>query len=202
VLDIRPLLWRDGWPVAGDDFREGTYEIESARTGTALELAVQGVPVGGARPRRGPGAGSGDGAGSAPIPPQEAAQVAVSWPAESVDVRLSPYMVQAQQKWTVTPVADAGGYPGSPYFKITIAGTDRALVATDDAELVVVPVFTGGPEQLWRIDQLTDGTYRVMPKVVPRSKAPLALSAVGSSTPTLARFNADSDRQRWWFKTP
>jgi arabinan endo-1,5-alpha-L-arabinosidase len=202
VLDIRPLLWRDGWPVAGDNFREGTYEIESARTGTALELAVEGVPVGGARPRRGPGAGSRDGAGGAPIPAQEAAQVAVNWPAESVDVRLSPYMLQAQQQWTVTPVADAGGYPGSPYFKITIAGTGRALAATDDAELVVVPAFTGGPEQLWRIDQLTDGTYRVVPKAVPRMKEPLALSAVGSSTPTLARFNADSDRQRWLFKTP
>ena len=44
VLDIRPLLWRDGWPVAGDNFKEGTYQIESARTGTALELAVQGRP--------------------------------------------------------------------------------------------------------------------------------------------------------------
>ena len=42
VLDIRPLLWRDGWPVAGENFKEGTYQIESARTGTALELAVQG----------------------------------------------------------------------------------------------------------------------------------------------------------------
>ena len=51
VLDIRPLLWRDGWPVAGDNLTAGTYEIESARTGTALEMAVQGVPVGGARGR-------------------------------------------------------------------------------------------------------------------------------------------------------
>ena len=86
-------------------------------------------------------------------------------------LRMSPYMLQAQQKWTVTPVANAGGYPGSPYFKITIAGTDRALAATVDRELTVLPVFTGAPEQLWRIDQLTDGTYRVMPKAVPDSTA-------------------------------
>ena len=86
--------------------------------------------------------------------------------------RLSNCMFQAQQKWTITPVANAGGYPGSPYFKITIAGTDRALAATDDAELVALPAFTGGPEQLWRIDQLTDGTYRIMPKAVPGSKEP------------------------------
>ena len=49
VLDIRPLLWRDGWPVAGDNLVAGTYTIESARTGTVLELAVQGSPVGGFR---------------------------------------------------------------------------------------------------------------------------------------------------------
>ncbi len=44
VLDIRPLLWKDDWPIAGDNLKEGTYEIESVRTGTALELAVEGVP--------------------------------------------------------------------------------------------------------------------------------------------------------------
>ena len=36
VLDIRPLLWRDGWPVAGNNFVAGTYSIESARTGTVM----------------------------------------------------------------------------------------------------------------------------------------------------------------------
>ena len=86
-------------------------------------------------------------------------------------------MLQAQQKWTITPVADAGGYPGSPYFKITVAGTDRALAATADGELVVLPAFTGAPEQLWRIDQLADGTYRLMPKAVPNRHG--AAGAVG-----------------------
>ena len=203
VLDIRPLLWRDGWPEAGDNLAPGTYEIESARTGTALELAVQGVPVGGPRGRGGRGGGRGDGAGGgAPVPSQDAAHVSATWPAGPVDVRMSPYMLQAQQKWAVTPVPNAGGYPGSPYFKITIAGTDRALAATRDGDLMAVPAFTGAAEQLWRVDQLTDGTYRVMPKAVPDSKEPLALSAVGSSTPTLATFRPDSDRQRWRFKTP
>jgi arabinan endo-1,5-alpha-L-arabinosidase len=62
--------------------------------------------------------------------------------------------------------------------------------------------LTVAPEQLWRIDQLTDGTYRLMPKAVPNAKEPLALSAAGSSKPTLDRFKADSDRQRWLLKTP
>src|SRR5207237_4318836 len=61
VLDIRPLLWQDGWPVAGENLKEGAFEIESVRTGTALELAVEGMPVGG---RRGRGARGGGGPGT------------------------------------------------------------------------------------------------------------------------------------------
>jgi arabinan endo-1,5-alpha-L-arabinosidase len=237
VLDIRPLLWKDGWPVAGENMKEGTYEIESVRTGTALELAVEGVPVGGRVARgggpgvgaagagvAGRGAGAGDraagtGAGAAGIagggggrgmfggqggviPPQDVAQVSANWPAGNIDVRMANYMCQAQQKWTITPLANAGGYPGAPYFKITVAGTDRALSASADAELVVLPAFTGGPEQLWRIEQLPDGTWRIMPKSVGSSKEALALSAVGSSYATLARFDSTSEKQRWLVKTP
>ncbi len=176
VLDIRPLLWRDGWPVAGDNFTAGTYAIESARTGTVLELAVQGMPVGGP-PRRRPG-GAPDAAAAAAIADQDAAQVAANWPTGPVDVRLGPAMLQAQQKWRISPVGDAGGYPGSPWFRITVAGTQRALAATAGGELTTVPEFTGAAEQLWRIDQLADGTYRIMPKVVPGSTP--AAGAIGS----------------------
>jgi arabinan endo-1,5-alpha-L-arabinosidase len=199
VLDIRPLLWRDGWPVAGENLKEGTYEIESLRTGTALELAVEGVPVGGRVARGGRGMFAGTGA---PIPPQEVAQVSSNWPAGNAGVRMANYLCQSQQKWAITAVANAGGYPGSPYFKINVAGTDRALAATGDAELVVLPAFTGGPEQLWRMDQLADGAWRIMPKSVSNSKEALALSAVGSSFATLARFDPKSEKQRWLFKTP
>jgi arabinan endo-1,5-alpha-L-arabinosidase len=200
VLAIRPLLWKDGWPVAGENVREGTYEIESVRTGTALELAVQGMPVGGPR-RMTAGGGMFGGIGEA-IPQQDVKQVSQHWPAGNIDIRMSNYMLQAQQKWTIAPVSNAGGYPGSPYFKIIIAGTERALAATEDAELVAVPAFTGEPEQLWRVEQLTDGTHRIMPKTVPNSKEPLALSAAGSSFATLAKFDPKSDKQRWNLKTP
>jgi len=217
VLDIRPLLWNDGWPVAGENFKEGTYEIESVRTGTALELAVEGVPVGGRRVRgafgAGPGVpGSGPGAGGARpnpfsgqggvIPPQDVAQVSTNWPAGNIAVRLANYLCQAQQKWSFTTVTNAGGYLGSTYFKITVFGTERTLAATEEGELVTLPAFTGEPEQLWRMDQLTDGTWRIMPKSVSKTKEPLALSAIGSSSATLSRFNLDSDKQRWFFKTP
>jgi arabinan endo-1,5-alpha-L-arabinosidase len=137
-----------------------------------------------------------------PIPPQDVAQVSAKWPAGNIDPRLANYLTQAQQKWAISAVAGSGGYPGSPYFKITVAGTDRALAATEDGELVVLPAFTGGPEQLWRIEQLPDGTWRIMPKSVPNSKEALALSAVGSSFATLAKFDPKSDKQRWLIKTP
>ncbi|HYG22072.1 MAG TPA: family 43 glycosylhydrolase [Verrucomicrobiae bacterium] len=230
VLDIRPLLWKDGWPVAGDHFKEGTYQIESARTGTALELAVEGLPVGGPRARRaGPGVGApgartnnvasqtnaagprpprpGGGGGmfagtGVSIPPQEVMQVSTNWPSGNIPTRMANYMCQAQQKWTITAVTNAGGYMGSPYFKITIAGTDRALAATEEFELTTVPVFSGEPHQLWRMDQLTDGTWRIMPKAVPGAKDSPAISAIGSSFATLARFNPNTDRQRWILKAP
>jgi arabinan endo-1,5-alpha-L-arabinosidase len=115
---------------------------------------------------------------------------------------MSNYLCQAQQKWAIAAAPGAGGYPGSPYFKITIAGTDRALAVTDGAELVALPEFTGAPEQLWRIEQLPDGAWRIMPKAAPGSPEPLALSALGSSFATLARFDPKSDQQRWRIKTP
>jgi len=222
VVDIRPLLWKDGWPVAGENFKEGTYEIESVRTGTALELAVEGVPVGGARSRGSRGAAPGErggdegrggasgrrgggmfgGTGGGPIPAQDVNQVSTNWPAGNIDIRMSNYMCQAQQKWAVTPVANADGYPGSPYFKITIAGTDRTLAVGEDGELVALPAFTGGHEQLWRLDQLADGTWRIMPKFASTANESLVISAVGSSFATLAKFDPDSDKQQWLFKTP
>ena len=203
VLDIRPLLWRDGWPVAGDNLSSGVYSIESARTGTVLELAVQGFPAGGFRPRRPPGGGNGPPPEPQPGPPvadQEPAHVAANWPASS-DVRLAPAMLQAQQKWVIAAVANAGGYPGAPYFRIMIAGTERSLTATAGGELTA-SAFTGAPEQLWRIDQLTDGSYRISPKAVPGTTETLALSAVGSSMPTLAKIDPASDRQRWLLGAP
>ena len=214
VLDVRPLLWRDGWPVAGETLWEGTYQIESLRTGTSLELAVEGFPVGGRPVRRGPPPGPGStGGGIAsigggifagtgkPIPEQDVVEVSKKWPTGNVDVRLSNYMSQAQQKWSLQPVSGSG-YLGSPFFKITIAGTDRTLTVAENSELIVLPNFTGGPEQLWRLDELADGSWRIVPKATPSSKEPLSLSAVGSSFATLSRFDPRSDKQRWLLKKP
>jgi arabinan endo-1,5-alpha-L-arabinosidase len=195
VLGIRPLLWKNGWPVAGDHFKEGTYEIESERRGYALELGVDFIRM--------PGGMRFNVNNDEPVkslPSQELADVIKTWPAGNIGVRIGDYMFRPHQKWTITAVPNAGGYLGAPYYKIIIAGTDRALAATADAEVITVPGFTGAPEQLWRIEQLTDGTYRIMPKVVPNSKAQLTLVSSGDSTPTLAPFNMNSDNSKWNFK--
>jgi arabinan endo-1,5-alpha-L-arabinosidase len=231
VLDIRPLLWKDGWPYAGDNLREGTYEVQSERSGYALELAVDFVRMpsmrrGGFGARGGPPSAAGaPGAGApgqrggapggpgtnvfaapagpvTPVPAQDLAEASKDWAAATLGVRLGDFMFRPHQKWTITPVPDAGGYPGAPYFKITVAGTDRALAATADAEVVAVPKFTGSPEQLWRIDQLTDGTYRIMPRSVPGSKEPFVLTAVAHSTASLAKFDPKSANGRWNFRLP
>lgn len=197
VLGIRPLLWRNGWPVAGQRFKGGVYEIESERRGYSLELAVDFVRIPQERERfwqmdtTKP---------LQSIPDQSLADVAQTWPAGAVPVRCSDYMFRPHQHWAITPVAEAGGYLGGPYFKIVIAGTERALTATADKELTVVPEFSGADEQLWRIEQLTDGTFRIMPKRIPGQQGlntHYVLYSVADSTPTLAEYDYKSDNAKW-----
>lgn len=196
VLGIRPLLWKNEWPIAGEDFEDGTYEIESERRGYALELAVDFV-----RMQNGMRWFNRD--KNEPIKPVEAqklSEVIDTWPAGNIDVRIGDYMFRPHQKWTITAVDNVEGYIGGQYYKIVIEGTNRALAATADAEVIAVPEFTGAPEQLWRIEQLTDGTYRIMPKMVPGSKEKLVLISAGDSTPALGKFDMNSDNSKWNFK--
>jgi arabinan endo-1,5-alpha-L-arabinosidase len=196
VLGIRPLLWKDGWPVAGNNVKEGTYEIESERRGYALELTVDFARMaGGMR-----GFNRNNDEPVKPVPSQELADVIKTWPAGNIGVRIGDYMTRPHQKWKITPAPDSSGYLGGPYYKIVIAGTERALAATPEADVITVPAFTGAPEQLWRIDQLIDGTYRIMPKAGLSSNKKLALVSSGDSTPTLAEFDFKSDNSKWNFK--
>lgn len=196
VLGILPLLWKNGWPVAGDNIKEGTYKIESERRGYSLELAVDFVRM----PGRMRGFNRNNDEPIKRVSSQKLEDVIHTWPAGNVGVRIGDYMVRPHQRWSITAVHEAGGYLGGRYFKITIAGTERALAATADAEVVTVPNFTGAPEQLWRIDQLTDGTYRIMPKMIPNSDEQLVLVSSGDSTPTLAKFDMQSDNSKWNFR--
>lgn len=194
VLAIRPLLWRNGWPEAGQNLRAGIYELESQRHGYSLELAVdfQRLQTG----RRGWFRRDAN-FKIEPIPMQVLDSVQGAWPQGDIAVRNGDFMNRPHQHWQITPVEQAGGFLGQPYFKITIAGTSRALAATADKEVTTVPAFTGAPEQLWQIDQLTDGTYRIMPKSIPGCSEKLCLISIADSTPTLGRFDFQSDNSKW-----
>lgn len=262
TLGIRPLLWRNGWPVAGELLRQGCYEIESERRGYSLELSVdfvrlevprrggfggmmgfggfggfganrpangqpgapQGAPQPGNRPAGAPqgapaGFGGMGGFGAAPqgaarpaqaqeapkpIAQQRLIDVWDSWPKGNIWARMGDYMARPHQKWTITEVTDSAGYLGGLYYKIQINGTDRALAVTDDAQVITVPKYTGANEQLWRIDQLTDGTYRIVPKVQKFEgldiKGTIALVSAGDCTPALAQFDFSSDNSKWNLK--
>jgi len=118
-------------------------------------------------------------------------------------VRCSDYMFRPHQRWTITAVPEAGGYLSAPYYKIEITGTHRALAATDKREVETIETFTGAPEQLWRIEQLTDGTYRIMPKQIPGQpgvNTRYVLYSAADSTPTLAEYDFSSDNSKWNLK--
>ena len=200
VLAIRPLLWKNDWPVAGEQFEGGTMSIESERRGYALELAVDFVrieqerrmwwKIDPAEPTK-------------PLPSQTLNEVRQTWPEGDIAVRAGDNMFRPHQRWTITPVPEAGGYLSNPYFKITIEGTNRALAATADKELTTVPEYTGAAEQLWRIEQLTDGTFRIMPKAIPGIdgvNTKYCIYSVADSTPTLAEYDFNSDNSKWNFR--
>lgn len=194
VLAIEPLLWRDGWPVAGRNVRSGSYQIRSERSGNVLQMKVDFVriPFDARRswtaPRDEPVRSIAD---------QALSDVEAGWPQGPVRVELSADMIRPNQRWTITPVPEAGGWFGAPFYRITIEGTGRALATTPAGE-VEATATADADRQYWRIDQLIDGTYRITPK----ANGDLALMAIGTSRPTLARFDPESDAGRWQFVEP
>ena len=197
VLGIRPLLWRNGWPIAGERLKDDTYAIESERRGYALELGTDFVRMQQERERFWQIDTT---KAVEPIACQTLDEVIGTWPEGEIAVRCNDYMFRPNQLWTITAMPEAGGYLGSPYYRICISGTQRALAATATLELTTVPKFTGASEQLWRIEQLTDGTYRIMPKTIPGREGlntRYVLYSAGDSTPTLAEYDFQSDNSKW-----
>ena len=200
VLGLRPLLWKNGWPVAGDRFHEGTFEIESQRRGYSLELVVDFIRM---KQQRQAWWRLDPNTPVEPIANQPLDSVKNTWPEGDIRVRMGDYMFRPHQRWHISPAPDGSGYLGGPYYKIVIDGTDRALTATADFEVTTQPAFTGAPEQLWRIEQLIDGTFRIMPKSIPGTEGintQYVLYAVGDCTPTLARYDFKSDNSKWLFR--
>jgi arabinan endo-1,5-alpha-L-arabinosidase len=50
-------------------------------------------------------------------------------------------MSRPHQKWTITDAPIQHGYLGGPYYKIVLAGTERALAAIANGEVTTVPNF-------------------------------------------------------------
>ena len=193
VLAIRPIVWVNDWPVAGPAFKAGTYEISSVRRGYALELAVDFVRQNIAR-----AGGWGRGNDEQPNvvhPNQTLEEVAAGWPAGDIPARIGDWMNRPHQRWTLTVVPEAGGYVGGQYYKIQIEGTEKTLTATEDIDVKVAPEYTGADSQLWRIEQCVDGTYRIMPK----SNPGYVLSSPADSTPSLSKWDFNSDNCKWNF---
>jgi len=193
TLAILPIVWRNGWPEAGYNVKPGVYEIESERRGYALEIATEYVRLGGGRGMFGGGGGA-----NTVVPFQKLEDVIGGWPKGNIDVRVIDYQFRPNQKWELVPMDE--GTLGTPYYKIVIAGTNRALAATAGKELTTVPEFTGAPEQLWSIDQLIDGTYRIMPKAVPGTKEKVCLISVGDSNASLGKFDFNDVNCKWNFR--
>lgn len=198
VLAIHPLLWKDGWPCASDNFEEGMYSIISERRGYALELAVDFTRLesGVRRMFRG---WRDDNEPLVSLENQKLEDVAGSWPEGDVAVRTGDFMNRPHQNWQISVVPEARGYLGGQYCKIVIDGTDRALTATADRE-VIASTYSGDANQLWRIDRLTDGSYRILPKEIPGCDEQLVLVSVADSTPSLGKFDFGSDNSKWNFK--
>lgn len=197
TLVIRSLLWRNGWPEAGYPIEEGVYELESQRHGYSLELAVDFRRIETERRRF---FWQPDDSPLTEIPRQTLDDVQGTWPEGDIPVRNGDFMVRPHQQWQISPVEGKGGFLGAPFFRITIAGTDRALCATADREVSTIASFTGADEQLWQIDQLIDGTYRIMPKSIPGTNAKLCLISIADSTPTLGTFDFWSDNSKWMLR--
>ena len=198
VLGIRPLLWKNGWPVAGEQLKEGKYAIFSERRGYSLELSVDFTRMQQERQRfwqMDP---------NEPvkaIPDQKLEEVIGTWPKGNIAVRCSDYMFRPWQHWSICPVPQAGGRLTGPLYEIKIDGTNRALTATANLELTTKE-FQGEDAQLWWIEQLTDGTYRIMPFAIPGQKGfnkKYCLYSAGDSTPTLAEYDFNSDNSKWNF---
>ena len=199
TLAVYPLLWKNGWPYAGEQLKAGTYAILSERRGYSLEIAVDFVRM--QQERQGWFNRNQAQQPAKPIANQTLDEVIGTWPdaTEAVAVRCSDYMFRPWQKWQLTPTTK--GTICGPLYAIRIAGTNRALTATSNLELTTKD-YAELDEQLWRVEQLTDGTFRIMPYAIPGKgkNQKYCLYSAGDSTPTLAEYDFSSDNSKWNFR--
>jgi arabinan endo-1,5-alpha-L-arabinosidase len=142
----------DGWPVAGENVKDGTYQIRSQRTGTILQ-----VPAG----------------------------------TNGTSVQTARYLSRDHQKWNIAAA-------GEGFYKILNNANGLALQSVG-ADVGIAP-FTGAEEQLWKLDQVTDGSYRIAAK-----GSHFALTAFVNARPETSiglRSSNGDDVQHWVITVP
>jgi arabinan endo-1,5-alpha-L-arabinosidase len=126
---------------------------------------------------------------------EDTLEVSVPNPAIAAAPNIAPHLgrylaVEAQQ-WSIEPA-------GAGLYKLINLGTKGALsvVSAEDARLELSSEFTGADPQLWQMDQLTDGSYRILSKAAHQC---LSQSKQGNVdlTPCVA-----DDAHRWIIGTP
>lgn len=114
-----------------------------------------------------------------------------SAPGREGALRLGRYLAVEEQQWSVEPV-------GGGFYKVVNLRTKTALGAASGADgtLEWSRMFSGTDEQMWRLDQATDGNYRLLNKAAGKS-----LTAGPEGKLTLAA-DAGEERQRWVIASP
>lgn len=109
-------------------------------------------------------------------------------------VQTARYLIRNQQQWKLSPA-------GGGLYQIALSSGGEALgtagSASDGLELAL---FTGAENQLWKIDQLTDGSYRVASKLNKHSLTATIQTGPGNGV-ALQPFTGD-DAQRWAITPP
>jgi arabinan endo-1,5-alpha-L-arabinosidase len=131
TLDIRPLLWStDGWPVAGDNLPEATYQVISRASENTLAENI-------------------------PAPPKPADSAATSATATPT-LRVTRYLTLANEKWSITP-APVGFYKIVNVATGDAIGMVAAAYAGPTP--IQLSPYIGADTQLWQLEQLPDSSY-------------------------------------------
>jgi arabinan endo-1,5-alpha-L-arabinosidase len=148
ILDIRPLLWTpDGWPLPGDNIRDGTYQIRSQRTGMILQSSTNAVETARYLARdyqKWTITPAGHGF-------YEISSVADTnaLAANSATVSIAPFAGGDDQLWKIDQLSDGS-------YRIKSKASQLALSATVKAKRdneVALQTFTGDDAQRWVITE-------------------------------------------------
>jgi arabinan endo-1,5-alpha-L-arabinosidase len=182
VLDIRPLLWSsDGWPVAGDNLADGTYQIVSSESENNLQSqspTPSTVPFRNVDAGSDPAAAASASLGKSQNPPANPPAVSKYAPPR---LHLGRYLTLENQKWTISAA-------GSGFYKIVNVGSGDAIEAAagGDKADIDLAAYTGADGQLWRLEQFPDGSYRIVNKATG-----FTLTATGANGVAASEFVQD-----------